>query len=427
MTTPAASPPASASASASADATRDSLEFTGPTLRQAIALIMIMAAGGAVGYTVWASLITNFAIEIASFDGFQMGALHSIREIPGFLAFTAVFFVAVIREQKLAIFFLAMLGLGTALTGFFPTFWGIAITMSIMSVGFHYYETYAQSLQLQWFPKDRAPVLLGWVVTTTSIAAILTIGGSWLAFKIFDLSYLVVFLVGGIICVVSAMIGFGGFETLPRGAVQRTGIVLRGRYWLYYALTFIAGARRQIFTVFAGVLLVEKFNIHIEDMVALLLLNEVLNMAFAPLVGRFIKRFGEGRTLVIEYAGLIPIFILYGLVTTPWLAIALFILDHLFFKLAFAMRTYFQKIADPEDIASTAAVAFTINHIAAVAVPFVFGLVWLISPALVFFAGAGMAVGSLVLSMLIPRMPAVGNETRLRARAGSKDNKNPAA
>ncbi len=394
---------------------RDPQEFTGPTLRQAIALIMIMAAGGAVGYTVWASLITNFAIEIASFDGFQMGALHSIREIPGFLAFTAVFFVAVVREQTLAIFFLAMLGLGTALTGFFPSFWGIAVTMSIMSVGFHYYETYAQSLQLQWFPKDRAPVLLGWVVTTTSIAAIVAIGGSWVAFKVFDFSYLMVFLIGGAVCMVSAVIGFGGFKTLPRGAVQRTGIVLRGRYWLYYALTFIAGARRQIFTVFAGVLLVEKFNIRIEDMVALLLLNEVLNMAFAPLVGRFIKRFGEGRTLVIEYAGLIPIFILYGLVTTPWLAIALFILDHLFFKLAFAMRTYFQKIADPEDIASTAAVAFTINHIAAVGVPFVFGLVWLVSPALVFFAGAGMAVGSLVLSMLIPRDPAAGNESRLGA------------
>ena len=393
----------------------DPQEFTGPTLRQAIALIMIMAAGGAVGYTVWASLITNFAIEIASFDGFQMGALHSIREIPGFLAFTAVFFVAVVREQTLAIFFLAMLGLGTALTGFFPSFWGIAVTMSIMSVGFHYYETYAQSLQLQWFPKDRAPVLLGWVVTTTSIAAIVAIGGSWVAFKVFDFSYLMVFLIGGAVCMVSAVIGFGGFKTLPRGAVQRTGIVLRGRYWLYYALTFIAGARRQIFTVFAGVLLVEKFNIRIEDMVALLLLNEVLNMAFAPLVGRFIKRFGEGRTLVIEYAGLIPIFILYGLVTTPWLAIALFILDHLFFKLAFAMRTYFQKIADPEDIASTAAVAFTINHIAAVGVPFVFGLVWLVSPALVFFAGAGMAVGSLVLSMLIPRDPAAGNESRLGA------------
>ena len=168
---------------------RDTLEFTGPTLSQAIALIMIMAAGGAVGYTVWASLITNFAIEIASFDGFQMGALHSIREIPGFLAFTAVFFVAVIREQKLAVFFLAMLGLGTALTGFFPTFWGIAITMSIMSVGFHYYETYAQSLQLQWFPKDRAPVLLGWVVTVYSFATILAIGGSWLMFQFFDFDY----------------------------------------------------------------------------------------------------------------------------------------------------------------------------------------------------------------------------------------------
>ena len=158
-------------------------------------------------------------------------------------------------------------------------------------------------------------------------------------------------------------------------------------------------------------------------MLLLILLNEVLNMVLAPLVGRFIKRFGEGRTLIIEYIGLVPIFIFYGLVTTPWVALLLFILDHLFFKLAFAMKTYLQKIADPEDMASTAAVAFTINHIAAVVVPLIFGVIWLISPAWVFFAGAGLAAGSLILSWLIPRWPETGNETRLRLlrRASTAD------
>ena len=396
-------------------------EFSGATLRRAVALIMIMAAGSAVGYVVWEKLHTNFAVERANFDGLDIGSLHSIREIPGFLAFTAVFLVAVFREQRLAVFFLALIGLGTALTGFFPTYIGIAITMSIMSVGFHYYETYAQSLQLQWFPKDRAPVLLGWVVTVYSLATIVAIGGSWLLFQLFSFDYWLVFLVGGGVCVAAAVVGWG-FGNLPdTGAKQRTGIVLRGRYWLYYALTFFAGARRQIFVVFAPFLLVDRFGLNIKDMLLLILLNEVLNMVLAPLVGRFIKRFGEGRTLIIEYIGLVPIFIFYGIVTTPWVALLLFILDHLFFKLAFAMKTYLQKIADPEDMASTAAVAFTINHIAAVVVPLIFGVIWLISPAWVFFAGAGLAAGSLILSWLIPRWPETGNETRLRLlrRAGA--------
>jgi protein-S-isoprenylcysteine O-methyltransferase Ste14 len=81
--------------------------------------------------------------------------------------------------------------------------------------------------------------------------------------------------------------------------------------------------------------------------------------------------------------------------------------------MAIAMKTYFQKIADPADIAPTAGVAFTINHIAAVVIPVLFGLMWLQHPSWVFMAGAAMACVSLLLSLLIPRDPREGNETLL--------------
>ncbi|MEJ6774281.1 MAG: hypothetical protein QNK52_08495, partial [Porticoccaceae bacterium] len=55
-------------------------------------------------------------------------------------------------------------------------------------------------------------------------------------------------------------------------------------------------------------------------------------------------------------------------------------------------------------------VAFTINHIAAVVIPVLFGLVWLVSPMVVFLMGSGMAVISLVLARNIPRAPSAGNE-----------------
>jgi hypothetical protein len=85
--------------------------------------------------------------------------------------------------------------------------------------------------------------------------------------------------------------------------------------------------------------------------------------------------------------------------------------NHVFFALALAIKTYFQKIAAPGDIAPTAAVAFTINHIAAVFLPAGLGYLWLTSPVSVFLLAAGMAAVSLALSCLVPRRPEPGRET----------------
>jgi hypothetical protein len=89
------------------------------------------------------------------------------------------------------------------------------------------------------------------------------------------------------------------------------------------------------------------------------------------------------------------------------------VIDHLFFALALAIKTYFQKIADPADMASTAGVSFTINHIAAVFIPVTFGFIWLVSPAAVFYIGAAMALVSFTLSLNIPKLPQEGNEVRV--------------
>ena len=141
--------------------------------------------------------------------------------------------------------------------------------------------------------------------------------------------------------------------------------------------------------------------------------NGVLNMLFAPKIGRLIVRWGERRALTLEYIGLIGVFTAYAFVETAWIAVALYILDHLFFSMAIAIKTYLQKIADPADLAPTAGVAFSINHIAAVGLPALLGLVWVISPAAVFLTGAVLAFGSLLLARLIPESPEPGFEVIL--------------
>jgi len=215
-----------------------------------------------------------------------------------------------------------------------------------------------------------------------------------------------------VLIAVACFLLYPQFET-PNPQIKK--MVLRRRYWLYYALQLMAGARRQIFVVFAGFMMVERFGFDVHEITLLYLVNLVINIVAAPFIGRAVGVFGERLALAIEYVGLITVFSLYGgLYFFGWgvvVAAVLYVVDHIFFAMALALKTYFQKIADPQDIAPTAAVAFTINHIAAVFLPALLGYLWLVSPAAVFVTAAGMAGISLILSLMIPRHPVKGQET----------------
>ena len=91
-------------------------------------------------------------------------------------------------------------------------------------------------------------------------------------------------------------------------------------------------------------------------------------------------------------------------------AVGLFILDGASMTLMIAQRTYFQKIGDPADMASTTSVAFTFNHIAAVVIPVTFGMLGHRDPSLIFWLGALIALGSLALALMVPHEPAPGEE-----------------
>ncbi|MGB5443934.1 MAG: MFS transporter [Psychromonas sp.] len=361
-------------------------------------------------FSVWQVLLNNFVIEQAQFSGVEIGILQSLREVPGFLAFTAIFILLVIREQAFAILALSILCIGVAITGFFPEVLGLYLTTILMSIGFHYFETVNQSLTLQWIDKKDTAGFLGKALAWRSAAALSGYASIWLIMTWLKLDYVWMYgLIGclGLLMVLTITLYFPKYDV---GEVQHKKIILRKKYWLYYLLTFFSGARRQIFMVFAGFMMVEKFSYSVSEITALFLINYVVNLLFAPAIGRFIGRIGEQRALTIEYIGLIIIFVSYAYVEHAQWAAVLYVTDHLLFAMAIALKTYFQKIAESKDIAATMSVSFTINHIAAVVIPALLGMLWLYSPQAVFYIGAGFAVCSLALARNIPVSPAQGNE-----------------
>ncbi|NRA60124.1 MAG: MFS transporter [Psychrobium sp.] len=361
-------------------------------------------------FSAWLAMLNNFAIEHVDFTGAEIGVLQSLREIPGFLAFTAVFVLLVLKEQVFATVSLAVLSIGVAITGFLPTIYGLYASTILMSIGFHYYETVNQSLSLQWFSKEEAPEKLGRLLSLKSASALLAYGGVWLGFSLFNADYQWMYLIFGGAGLVLTLLLMFAMPQFNHGPVQHKKLILRKRYSLYYLLTFFSGARRQIFVVFAGFLMVEKFDYSVQEITLLYIINHAINFFLAPKIGAWIGRVGERKALTFEYCGLILVFTGYALVESSDAAAALYVVDHLFFAMSIALKTYFQKIADPQDLAGSAGVSFSINHIAAVVIPALFGLLWLIDKSLVFYAGAALAFCSLALSQFVPSKQHINQE-----------------
>ncbi len=372
---------------------------------------MMLAFINWLAFASWHTLLHNFTIEEGGFGWFETGLLQTVREIPGFLAFTAIFWILWFREQAFAYTSLLIMAAGMALTGFFPSLTGVLLTTTIMSIGFHYFEASAQSLQLQILSKQEAPYVMGRIASAGAAAQLLAYSAMAFVWWTGLRSYEIMYVGAGLVCValiVASWLTFGRFEG---PVVQKKSIVLRKRYWLYYAMQFMSGARRQIFIAFAGFLLVKQFGFTVANMALMMFVTAVMTTLLASQLGALVARIGERNTFILENCVLICVFVGYATTTNPMVAAALYVLDGMFFTLYIAQRTYIQKIADAGDMAATSSVSFTINHTAAVVIPVCFGLLGMGNPSLIFWLGAAIATTSLTLAAMVPRHPAPGHET----------------
>ncbi len=362
--------------------------------------LFVLTTASVIGLQTWMILLNNFAVEVVGLEGFHIGTIQSIREIPGFLALLAVYVMLIMREHRLSALSIVFLGVGTAAAGYFPTFGGLLVTTLVMSFGFHYYETTNQSLTLQYFDKNTSPLVFG---RLRSLAAAASIVAGILIFLLGPLlGYKYMYLLMGGMVAIAGIWALMQDPTHENIVPQHKKMILRRRYSLYYFLTFMAGARRQIFIAFSVFLMVKIFHFTVREVTILFIVNNIINYFISPLIGKSIVRFGERRVLSLEYAGLVLVFLTYAFTDSKIVVTIMYILDHILFNFAIAIRTYFQKVGDPKDIAPSMAVGFTINHIAAVVMPVLGGIVWMIDYRIPFVAGACMSLISLVAVQQIP-------------------------
>ena len=361
--------------------------------------LIVLTICSTAGLQCWRTLFDNFSVNVVGLDGNHIGALQSVREIPGFLALLVTYVILIVKEHRLSALSIIVLGAGISLTGLLPSFSGLIFTTMIMSFGFHYYETTSQSLTLQYFDILTSPHVFSQQRSYAAAANIVVAIIILIIAPFF--SYNAMYLLFGSLIIICGLWAITKNPAKKNLVPQNKKLVLKKSYWLFYFLTFMAGARRQIFVAFAVFLLVKKFGFTIQLITLLFLVNNVVNFFINPLIGKFIVKYGERKLLSIEYFFLILIFISYAFVDSKIIVGILYVFDHIFFNFSTGIKTYFQKIADPRDIAPSAAVGFTINHIAAVVLPVIGGILWMVDYKIPFLFGAFFSLISLCLVQFI--------------------------
>jgi len=367
------------------------------------------------GFNVWQAVFNNFAVEELGVDASQMGLIQSLREVPGLMGFVLGFLALWLSEMRILGLSVLLLGLGLVLNGWAQGLAWLTIGTLVTSIGFHFFYPSNSSVVLMGVGRDEAPRMLGRLQSVSYVAAVVGTLVVWIFVEGVQLGPLnipswgyrtTLYVIGGVVIVGS----FFGLRNGQHHGVQRgkRKVVFRRDYWLYYALTLMMGSRRHIFSTFAIFLLVQVYGISVREAALLFLVNNLVGIYASAQVGRLVARFGERRVLTVNFIGLVGVFLGYAYVTYLPVLYGLFILDSMFFAFNLAIDSYFQKIArSPEEITSNVSMAQTINHVSALVVPILGGILWeQISPSATFLAGVAVAVVSLGLVRFMQIQPA---------------------
>jgi len=340
--------------------------------RRGLFFLALASAGVGFALNLQLSLSNNFLVGEIGISGLQAGLLEAVRESCGIVAFGILALLAGLAEPVIATLVLLFFWLGLSAYAFVPSY-GLVMAMSVVwSQGLHVWMPLPNSMALALAEPGRTGARLGQVQVATALGSGIGLG-IVLALTLLGVRIRPLYLVagGGALLAAAACLG------IPRD-IKTPGpsLVFRRRYLTYYALQFLEGWRKQVALAFAGFLLVKRHSAPLTHMILLWAAIQAAGWLASPRVGRLIDRVGEKRVLAFYYTSMILVFLGYAFVPVKGLLYAIFVLDGGFFVFAVALTTYVSRIAPASEHTPTLSMGVAMNHVAAVSMPFLGGLLW---------------------------------------------------
>jgi len=352
------------------------------------------------------SVFNNFAAQEIKLRPDQLGILEAFRETPGLLiAFISALF-SFMRRQYLAMLSFIFAGIGFSFYSRVTSLLELIYAGFVWSLGIHLWMTLSPIFALNFAEERGKGRRLGQINSISAFSSLTAMSFVFLTGKF--IPFRTYYLIAGILPFIGSILVLK-IPYKPNINVKPPSLVFRKEYILYYILNFLEGSRRQVFATFALFVLTKVYKVPIQHISLLLIVNSIMNMIVAPRAGRLIDKFGERIILLFSYTGALLIFIGYALTKSILVLSILYCLDNISINFSLALTTYIDKISRPDDLSPNISMGVTVNHIAAVTMPIVGGILWeRFNYQTMFLLGASIVLVSIFMASKIKLEKKVG-------------------
>jgi len=365
-------------------------------------------------------IFSNYFKDVYNVDAFQRGVIEFPRELPGLLCMFIISTFSFLGDIRLSIVAQALSVLGLLAMGFFtPVFGVMLIFLFTNSLGMHLFVPVGDSLSLSFAEKGGFGSILGkfnGVRTAFSmIAGLLVFTGFKAGFFSFTTPVKSVFLISaGIfavaLCLLLYMQRVTGVQSKPAGVK----FIFRKEYKMFYLLSILFGARKQIMFVYGPWVLIELLGVGVDTMALLGIAGAGVGIILIPAIGRWIDRFGTARIMAFEAAAFFLIYIAYGVLSAGlyagWLltagipliaAFAINMMDRMTAQFGMVRAIYMCEVAlTPGDVTPTLSVGQTLDHVLSILSAFLCGFLWKgWGPQYVFVLAALLSVANMAVAL----------------------------
>ncbi|MDD2619763.1 MAG: MFS transporter, partial [Syntrophomonadaceae bacterium] len=234
----------------------------------------------------------NYLAQVHQMGEVARGGLEFPRELPGFLivfVFTALIFLA---DTRIAMLAAIMVGISLWGQGFMaPEMKQVVIWMLLWSTGAHLFMVLKSSITLRLAEEGRTGQLMGRLGALEAGEALCGMLLVYLGVARFNFSFGMIFGIAGT-CAILAAICLFLIRPEPLKKHPRT-LMIKKKYFLYYILCMVFGARKQIFLTFAPWVLIKIFHSEVQTFAILGIIGTVISLFFRPLLGKAIDSWGE--------------------------------------------------------------------------------------------------------------------------------------
>ncbi len=365
------------------------------------------------------SVLANYFKDVYDVNSVERGFIELPRELPGILGVIFIGILVNLGDMKISIVAMLMAAFGILVLGFTtPSFEVMLLFLFIYSMGIHVFMPLQDSIALSLSQSTSAGQSLGRMggikvafLLCASILVFFGFSGEWLNFG----SPIIIFIIAGIFYLSAAILLFYLSKRIKevKGKRVKFKFVFRKEYTLYYLITILHGAQKQIMLVFAPWLLIELLGQGAATLSLILMISSLMGIFFLPAVGRWVDKFGIRKMLYVDGASFVLVYLFYGLLasaiaggvftnnTIPIiLGCGMFVLDRLSMNLGMVKTMYLKNIAvDSSDITQTISLGISLDHIVSISCSLVSGYVWyLVGPEYVFYFASVLSLFNLVIA-----------------------------